>query len=44
MPAGPSRTVEITFTQAAAAGELEFACHVAGHCEAGVRLPITIVK
>ena len=37
----PSKTVtrDFTFTQA---GDLEFACHVKGHYEAGMHTPITV--
>ena len=37
----PNKTVtrDFTFTQA---GNLEFACHVAGHYEAGMHTPITV--
>jgi len=36
---GKSVTRDFTFTQA---GNLEFACHVAGHYEAGMHTPITV--
>lgn len=42
MPAGATGTLDVTFTEPAPAGKLEFACHVAGHYEAGMRLPITV--
>lgn len=42
LPAGATKTVEYTFTEAAPAGELEFACHVPGHYEAGMKLPIVV--
>jgi len=40
----PGATVlfDYTFTQEDLNGPLELACHVAGHCEAGMRLPITV--
>jgi uncharacterized cupredoxin-like copper-binding protein len=44
MPAGATETMDVTFTKPAAAGELEFACHVPGHYEAGMRLPITVTQ
>ena len=39
LPAGATVTREFTFTQT---GDFEFACHVAGHYEAGMLLPITV--
>lgn len=42
LPPGATRTVEVTLTQAYPAGALEFACHVPGHYEAGMLLPITV--
>ena len=39
LPPGASVTRESTFTQA---GDFEFACHVPGHYEAGMLLPITV--
>ncbi len=39
LPPGATVTQEFTFTQA---GDFEFACHVAGHYEAGMLLPITV--
>jgi uncharacterized cupredoxin-like copper-binding protein len=39
LPAGATVTREFTFT---AAGDFEFACHVPGHYEAGMLLPITV--
>ncbi len=44
MPAGATGTLDLTFTEPAEAGKLEFACHVPGHYEAGMKLPITVVK
>lgn len=41
-PSGATQTVEYTFTEAAPAGSLEFACHTPGHYEAGMKLPITV--
>lgn len=40
----PSMTAEMdyTFTQPAPEGTLEFSCHIAGHYEAGMKLPITV--
>jgi len=42
LPAGASATLDFTFPEAAPAGTLEFACHVAGHYEANMKLPITV--
>jgi uncharacterized cupredoxin-like copper-binding protein len=39
LPPGATVTREFTFTQA---GDFEFACHVPGHYEAGMLLPITV--
>jgi uncharacterized cupredoxin-like copper-binding protein len=39
LPPGATVTREFTFTQA---GDFEFACHVPGHYEAGMFLPITV--
>ena len=39
--AGVTATMDVTFTEPA---ELELSCHVPGHYEAGMKLPITIVK
>jgi uncharacterized cupredoxin-like copper-binding protein len=36
---GTTVTREFTFTQT---GDFEFACHVSGHYEAGMLLPITV--
>ena len=42
LPAGATATMDYTFTKAAGPGELEFACHVAGHYASGMKLPITV--
>jgi len=42
LPAGATKTMDYTFTKAYPAGALEFACHIAGHYEAGMHLPITV--
>lgn len=42
LPPGGTATFDYTFTEPAALGELEFACHIAGHYEAGMKLPITV--
>ena len=39
LPPGTTVTQEYTFTQP---GDFEFACHVPGHYEAGMLLPITV--
>lgn len=39
---GSTQSVEYTFTQAYPAGQLEFSCHLPGHYEAGMVLPITV--
>jgi uncharacterized cupredoxin-like copper-binding protein len=39
---GATATLEFTFTEAAPAGTLEFACHTPGHYEAGMKLPIVV--
>jgi uncharacterized cupredoxin-like copper-binding protein len=42
LPPEATKTVEYTFREAAPTGGLEFACHVAGHYEAGMKLPIVV--
>lgn len=39
---GQTKTLDYTFTQPAAAGTLEFSCHVPGHYEQGMRLDFTV--
>lgn len=39
---GSTKTMDYTFTEADSAGKLEFACHLTGHYEAGMKLPITV--
>lgn len=39
-----TKTVDVTFQQAAPAGHLEFACHVGTHYQLGMKLPITVAK
>jgi len=39
---GQTATVDYTFTQAYSADTLEFACHLPGHYELGMRLGITV--
>ena len=42
LAAGATKTLDYTFTQAAPAGGLEFACHLPGHYEAGMNTPIVV--
>jgi uncharacterized cupredoxin-like copper-binding protein len=42
LQAGASKTADFTFTKAAPDGTLEFACHITGHYEAGMHLPIVV--
>jgi uncharacterized cupredoxin-like copper-binding protein len=42
LPPEATKSFDYTFTQAAPAGTLEFACHVPGHYEAGMKLGIVI--
>lgn len=39
---GDTAEFDYTFTEPAPAGTLEFSCHIAGHYEAGMKLPITV--
>lgn len=39
---GATQTLDYTFTEPAPAGSLEFSCHIEGHYEAGMVLPITV--
>jgi len=39
---GITETFDYIFTELAPKGQLEFACHVQGHYEAGMHLPITV--
>lgn len=39
---GATQTLDYTFTEPAPAGSLEMSCHIEGHYEAGMRLPITV--
>ena len=41
---GESKTVDVTFPSSSIGGSLELACHLPGHYEAGMKLPITINK
>ena len=42
LPPGGSETSEMTFSRAYGEGEIELACHVLGHYETGMRLPIQV--
>ena len=42
LTAGATKTMDYTFTKAYPAGSLEFACHLPGHYEAGMNLPIEV--
>jgi uncharacterized cupredoxin-like copper-binding protein len=42
LPAGGTSTLDYTFTEPAPAGTLEFACHLPGHYEGGMKLPIVV--
>ncbi len=44
LPAGGSKTLDYTFTKEYAQGTLELACHLPGHYEAGMKLPIVVTK
>jgi uncharacterized cupredoxin-like copper-binding protein len=39
---GTAQSFDSTFTEPAPAGRLEFSCHLPGHHQAGMRLPITV--
>jgi uncharacterized cupredoxin-like copper-binding protein len=39
---GTTQTLDYTFTEPAPAGSLELGCHIEGHYEAGMKLPITV--
>lgn len=42
LQAGATKTVDYTFTAAAPDGTLEMACHITGHYESGMHLPIVV--
>lgn len=44
LPPGATKTIDYTFQELAGSGQLEFDCHVSGHYELGMRLPITVTK
>jgi uncharacterized cupredoxin-like copper-binding protein len=39
---GEKKTLDYTFASPASGQNFEFACHLPGHCEAGMKLPITV--
>ena len=39
---GTTQTLDYTFTEPAPAGNLELGCHIEGHYEAGMVVPITV--
>ncbi len=41
---GTTKSFDLTFSDAASTGTLEFACHTPGHYEANMKLPITVTK
>ena len=41
---GTTKSFDLTFSDAASTGTLEFACHTPGHYEAKMKLPITVTK
>ena len=41
---GTTQSFDLTFSESAATGTLELACHTPGHYEANMKLPITITK
>lgn len=42
LQSGATASVDYTFTAPAQTGALEFACHLPGHYEAGMKLPIEV--
>ena len=41
---GATKSFDLTFRDAASTGTLEFACHIPGHYEANMKLPIIVTK
>jgi uncharacterized cupredoxin-like copper-binding protein len=41
---GETKNIDYTFTSSLAGQNLEFACHFAGHYEAGMKLPVIILR
>jgi uncharacterized cupredoxin-like copper-binding protein len=44
LASGATQHIDYTFTQPAAPGKLEFACHVGDHYQRGMRLSITVTS
>jgi uncharacterized cupredoxin-like copper-binding protein len=44
LPPGASKSFDFTFSTPAAAGELEFACHVGSHYSLGMHAPIIVTQ
>ena len=44
LPPGASKSFDYTFSRPAAAGELEFACHVGSHYKLGMHTPLTVTQ
>jgi uncharacterized cupredoxin-like copper-binding protein len=44
LPAGATATLDYTFTKAYPQGQMEFACHLPGHYEAGMHVPIVVTN
>jgi uncharacterized cupredoxin-like copper-binding protein len=42
LPVGATAPMDYTFTEPAQLGALEFACHIEGHYEQGMKLPIEV--
>jgi uncharacterized cupredoxin-like copper-binding protein len=39
---GETKSVDYTFSSAVSGKSIEFSCHLPGHYEAGMKLPITV--
>lgn len=44
LPPGTSKTIDLTFSKPYSTSEMEFACHTAGHYEAGMKVPISVTQ
>jgi uncharacterized cupredoxin-like copper-binding protein len=44
LPAGATKNLDYTFTEDDASKQLEFACHIAGHYQGGMHVPIQVTK
>lgn len=42
LPPGARKSIDLTFTDPASAGQLELACHVGSHYQLGMHTPITV--